>query len=263
MAVRNRPRIGLTLMLDQPERDQHLPRYGMNRSYFDAIRRAGGVPVPLTPGDEEEIDLYLGAGAPLALDGVCLAGGGDLDPSYFGQQMRPGCLQPDSERDAMEIALLGRARDLDLPILAICRGIQVLNASWGGTLIQDIATERPDAQEHYFTMEKGFPRHHLAHEIRITPDCRLQGILGATRLHVNSIHHQAVDEVASGLVATAWAPDGIIEGLEIASPSDRFVVGVQFHPEDIQHLDPMRRLFQRFVERSRGGPTQRSAHRRS
>jgi putative glutamine amidotransferase len=251
-----RPRIGVTLMVDEPELDRHLPRYGMNRSYFTAIRNAGGIPVPLAPGAVEELRLYFRDPAapdvapPLELDGICFTGGGDLDPSYFGQERHPLCGAPDVERDRMEMALLDLIRPGRIPILAICRGIQVLNVVWGGTLIQDIASQMPTAAEHYFRAPS--PRDHPAHEIRIASESRLARILRCTALTTNSIHHQAVEVLGDGLVATAWAPDGIIEALEAADPKDdRYLIAVQFHPEDLQALAPIGRLFASLVAAAR------------
>jgi len=254
-----RPRIGVTLMLDLAEQDDHLPRYGMNRTYFAAIRRAGGIPVALAPGDARETDLYIPpADAPFAaprlLDGLCLTGGGDLAPRYYGQERRPGCKDPDDERDEMELALIAAARPRGLPILALCRGIQVLNAALGGTLIQDIALERPASLDH--AHHPGRARDELVHEILITPDSRLREIIGADVCAVNSLHHQAVERIASGLRVAARAADGIIEALE--PPAGRaafdeeigrgeFLLGVQFHPEDLQGHEAMRRIFAFFV----------------
>lgn len=249
-AAAERPRIGLTLMTDRAVLDTHVPRYGMNQTYFAAIRQAGGVPVPLVPGDPEEMRLYFSAGrdaAEFALDGVCLAGGGDMHPSYYGQETRPGCETPDPERDAMEAEVLGLVRKTELPIFAVCRGIQVLNAVWGGTLIQDIPRERPEAERHSFSATH--PRNHLAHEIRVTRGSRLHAILQSETCRVNSLHHQAIDRVAPGFAVTALAPDGIIEAIE-PSEGARFVLGVQFHPEDLQEHDAMRRLFAAFVTAS-------------
>jgi len=246
-----RPRIGLTLMTDRAVQDTHVPRYGMNQTYFAAIRQAGGIPVPLAPGDPEEMRLFFSAGpaaAECALDGVCLAGGGDIHPSYYGQETRPGCEAPDPERDAMEAKVLGLVRGTDLPVFAICRGIQVLNAVWGGTLIQDLPRERPAAERHSFSSTH--PRNHLAHEIRVTPGSRLHAILQCGTCRVNSLHHQAIERLAPGFTVTALSPDGIIEAIE-PSAGGRFVLGVQFHPEDLQEHDAMRRLFAAFVEASR------------
>jgi putative glutamine amidotransferase len=254
-------------MRDIPTKDDHLPRYGMNLTYFEAIRRCGGIPVPLAPGPPEEMEVFLARGSAtgFALDGLCLTGGGDPDPSLFGQERRPHCGEPDLERDRTELHLLSLVRETDLPILAVCRGIQVLNVACGGTLIQDIASERPEAQKHDFW--NGYPRDKLAHDIRIASGSLLYRIVGSDSLRVNSLHHQALDRIGEGLVATAWAPDGIIEAAELAreesgeasgnatapgSAGSRFLLGVQFHPEDLQALEPMRKLFQALVDAARG-----------
>jgi putative glutamine amidotransferase len=254
--VSQRPRIGVTLMLDQAVLDDHVARYGMNRTYFEAIRRAGGIPIPLAPGDPSEMECYLdppssGADLPAAgvtLDGLCLAGGGDPDPALYGQARRPGCEEPEPERDAMELALLHAARSGRMPILAICRGIQILNVAWGGTLIQDIERERPEALGHRHV--KGFPRSRLAHDIRIEAGTRLHDLLGAVVHPVNSLHHQALDRLAPELRVTARAQDGIVEAVELQPPADRerFLIGVQFHPEDLSEHASIGRLFAAFVE---------------
>jgi len=247
------PAIGLTLMLDRARHGEHVPRYSMNRTFFTSSRRAGGVPIPLAPGDPQEVAHYLprGAGAQQGcgfLDGLCLTAGGDLDPRFFGQAPKPGCEEPDAERDALEFELLARVRGSRLPILALCRGIQVLNAAWGGTLIQDIARERRGALDH--SHHEGRSRAALVHEIRVAPGSLLHRILEVERRPVNSLHHQAIDRVASGLVATAWAPDGIIEAVE-CEPAQAFLLGVQFHPEDLPDDPGMQRIFTAFVAAAR------------
>jgi len=285
MAVSDsRPAIGLTLMLDLAHHGEHVARYSMNQTFFSSIRRAGGTPVPLAPGDPQEMARYLPGGADVVegrgfLDGLCLTAGGDLDPRLFGQPRKPGCEEPDRERDEMEIALLARVRGSGLPILALCRGIQVLNAAWGGTLIQDIARELPDALDH--SHHEGRPRETLVHEIRLSPGCLLHGIFDTDQRPVNSLHHQAIDRLAPGLVATAWAPDGIIEAVELepgagaAENSDsasarprpeegggvarRFLLGVQFHPEDLPDDPGMQRIFSTFVDAARAYRLQRQA----
>jgi len=248
------PSIGIPLMTDRPEKDDHLPRYGMNRTYFEAVRRAGGIPVPIAPGRVDEIERYI---APLAarsssrwgLDGLCLTGGGDLDPRFFGQERRPGCNDPDIERDEMEYALLAAALPLEMPLLAVCRGIQVLNAFLGGTLLQDIAREKPEALDH--AHHPGRPRGALVHEIHFSPGSRAAELLGPS-CWVNSLHHQAADRVAEGLVVTGLAPDGVIEALERPRTGEslaeeiergRFLLAVQFHPEDLPEEPRMQGLF--------------------
>ncbi len=251
-----RPKIGVTLMVDVAVKDEHLPRYGMTRTYFSAIRRAGGLPVALVPGDPDEMEIFLTT-SPAAgwLDGLCLTGGGDLDPRHFGQSRRVGSEDPDVERDAMELALLRAARLANVPLLAICRGIQVLNAAWGGSLLQDIALERLGSIDH--THRSGRPRDERTHEIEIVAGSRLHAILGGERVMVNSLHHQALDRIAPEFVVTARAPDGIVEAIERPLPpggmaaeleQGEFLLGVQFHPEDLAESEPMARIFNTFVQ---------------
>jgi putative glutamine amidotransferase len=151
------------------------------------------------------------------LDGLLLAGGSDVDPAMYGAQRQPETEEPDRERDSLEAALLREALDRDLPILAICRGLQLLNAALGGTLMQHIeGHRRPGKRE--------------AHPIAVAPDSRLKSILNLDQYVVNSRHHQCVDRAAHGLVAAAQAPDGVVEALEL--PGKRFVLAIQWHPED-------------------------------
>jgi len=152
------------------------------------------------------------------LDGLLLAGGSDVNPALYGAPPGPATSPPDELRDRLEIALLGEALERDLPVLAICRGLQLLNVALGGTLLQHIeGHKRPAEQE--------------AHAIAIAPQSRVAAILGSDRHTVNSRHHQCVDRLADGLEATARAtPDNIIEALEL--PGKRFVLAVQWHPEE-------------------------------
>lgn len=151
------------------------------------------------------------------LHGLLLAGGSDVDPALFGAARDPQTGKPDHERDKLEITLLREALERDLPVLAICRGLQLLNVAGGGTLVQHINGHRcPDQQE--------------VHPIAITSGSRLRSVLGVEQFMVNSRHHQCVDRVGRGLVVVAKATDGVIEALEL--PGKRFVVAVQWHPED-------------------------------
>lgn len=247
------PRIGIVLMTDRATKDDHVPRYGMNRTYFEAIRAAGGLPVPISPGPTEELVVYMpGHGIsncePI-LDGVCLAGGGDPDASFFGEQQHPQAKEPDLERDRTELHLIGLARERALPILGICRGIQIMNIALGGTLIQDIASQHGTTVKH--DNWNGTPRDFMAHEIRIAAGSLLAHLIGAERISVNSLHHQALGRLGRGLRATAWAPDGIVEAVEAdagqSSERTPFLLGVQFHPEDLQAHEPMRKIFASFV----------------
>jgi putative glutamine amidotransferase len=164
------------------------------------------------------------------LDGLLLAGGSDVDPALYGVVSRPETDAPDSARDRLEVALLGQALDRDLPVLAICRGLQLLNVALGGTLVQHIEGHKCPGQKQ-------------AHKITIDRDSRLRFILGVDEHVVNSRHHQCVDRIAPGLEVAAEAPDSVIEALEL--PGERFVLAVQWHPEErTDGLDA--RLFEAF-----------------
>jgi gamma-glutamyl-gamma-aminobutyrate hydrolase PuuD len=157
-----------------------------------------------------------GVGALEGLAGLCLAGGADVDPALYGESRHPQTEEPDRDRDCIESALLREALDRDLPILAICRGLQLFNVVLGGTLQQHI---------------EGHNQRKLrdAHAIDIVPGSRLEAILGTTHCSVNSRHHQCAGRVASGLLVTATAPDGVVEALEL--PAKRFALAIQWHPE--------------------------------
>lgn len=223
------PVIGVTCLRDIPVLDKHGPRYGIGQRYIQALEAAGAAPI-LIPILEEE--------APLRaiyrkLEGLLLPGGIDVAPHYYGQEPHPNLGQVDEELDRVELSLTRWALADDLPIFAICRGIQVLNVAAGGSLYQDIGSQLPHALDHRTRPNQ--PRDYRAHTIEIVPNTRLAAILGNDPMPVNTHHHQAVQQVAPGFVVSAFAPDGIIEGIE--SPSHRFALGVQFHPEEMYHND--------------------------
>jgi len=220
-----RPLIGVTTSVTfgrSPERAY------VNAAYVRAVEQAGGVPVLLPPHLTPETVETLWR----KLDGLLLTGGGDVDPARFGQAPDPTLAEVSPARDALEIDVTRRALAQGTPLLAICRGIQVLNVSLGGTLIQDIASARPGALAHGQTA----PRDEPTHAVKVMGEgTRLGRVLGAAELRVNSFHHQAIDRLGDGLREVAWAPDGIIEGVEL--PGERFVLGVQWHPEDLVGRD--------------------------
>jgi putative glutamine amidotransferase len=164
------------------------------------------------------------------LDGLVLAGGSDVDPALYGAPRHPKTGPPDQARDRLEADLLREALDRDLPVLAICRGLQLLNAALGGTLVQHI-------EGHHY------PERQAVHPITIASSSKLASILGVDEYVVNSRHHQCVEQVASGLVVVARAPDQVVEALEL--PGKRFVLAVQWHPED-RTDGPDAKLFQAF-----------------
>lgn len=216
----------------------------MGQRYVEALRTVGGLPwlIPLLPHDPDTMN-----GIFEKLDGVFLTGGVDVDPSRYGEPKHPLCGTTDADRDAVEIMLLKFALDRKLPVLAVCRGIQILNVTCGGTLYQDVSAMVPAAMKHdYFPTPERPSRSYLAHEITVKADSRLGDALGESVVPVNSMHHQAIKDLSPALRATAFAPDGIIEAVE--TRSDQFVVAVQWHPEELAETQPgMKRLFTSFV----------------
>jgi putative glutamine amidotransferase len=213
----------------------------LRRTYVDAIVAAGGAPVLIPSGLPAQGWRILYE----RLDGILLSGGGDIDPAHYGMSRRPGlALEIDPARDEIELGLARAAAADGKPFLGICRGAQLFNVALGGSLYLDIPTDLPQAGKHNFSSET--ERSLVAHEVQIDPQARLAGIVGETKLQVNSLHHQGVREVAAELRAVAHAPDGVVEGLEL--PGHPFGLAVQWHPECIPDQPASRRLFQAFVE---------------
>ncbi len=235
MRVNDRPRIGITMRIELETNRFYLARY-----YSEAVEAAGGLPVhiPLIP-DENYV-----RGVMDAIDGLLLPGSdSDMDPLRYGQEPHPrlGAVHP--EKDATDLLALAEAEARAMPILAICYGLQSLNVSRGGSLIQDIASQHPQAIKH----EQGAPRDRPSHVVRILEGTVVSELAGTENVAVNSHHHQAIETVGRELVATAWASDGLVEAVEDPRP-DRFVVGVQWHPELGWEKDPLSQsLFARFV----------------
>lgn len=217
----------------------------MGKSYIEELRKVGAIPwiIPLIPHDDDTLQQIFER-----LDGVFITGGVDVDPSQYGESKSPLCGATDPDRDAVEIALLRHALARKLPVLAVCRGIQILNVACGGTLYQDVTAQVPAAMKHdYFPTPERPSRKYLAHEVAVTPRSRLSRILGDAVVPVNSMHHQAIKDLAPNLAPTAHAPDGIIEGVE--ATDDRYLVAVQWHPEELTETQPgMARLFTSFAE---------------
>ncbi|GAB4544926.1 MAG: gamma-glutamyl-gamma-aminobutyrate hydrolase family protein [Anaerolineae bacterium] len=237
------PLIGIPAYFDTSLPETMPSRFAMSRPYITALEAAGALPVilPLALGETTLRALYE------RLDGLFMAGGGDLNPECYRQYRHPATNGIDDLRDQSEITLLRWALSDDMPILGVCRGSQALNVAAGGTLVQDIADQMPRALRHQWHPEKS--RDFVAHDIELPYDSRLASILGKTA-HVNSFHHQAVDQIAVGLRAVAFAPDGVVEAVE--HPDKDFCIGVQWHPEGlIFQDDSMRRLFEVFVGHSR------------
>lgn len=219
----SRPRIAVSGVVRSWDNQ---PRSGVNSSYVRAVLAAGGLPMIVSPdfSREDAVELFTDC------DGLLLTGGEDVDPARYGAPAHAELGAVDARRDENELALIIEARARDLPILGICRGIQVCNVAFGGTLLQDLPSERPGAIDH----DPPRDRQQRTHPVRITPETRLAGLLETVDLSVNSFHHQAVDRVGEGLVISAVAPDGVVEGIESADAHD-WIVAVQWHPEELVH----------------------------
>lgn len=198
-------------------------RVRANASYTDAVRSVGLRPFILPVLDPRDADAMLDG-----MQGLLLTGGEDVDPRHFDTAPHPALGEIHAQRDAFELALVRAARERRLPTLAICRGIQVANVALGGTLVQDIPSECPNALAH----ESGRPRDERVHEVRVQRGSRLARALGADVLQVNSMHHQSIARAADGLTVVGRAPDGIIEGAEWTG-DDWWMVGAQWHPEEL------------------------------
>lgn len=215
-------------------------QYAASQAYIQALSAAGACPA-LLPYDLGEGQL---AAILSRLDGLLFTGGGDVNPSRYHSQEHPLVDGVENGRDVQEIELVHYALEKELPFFGICRGLQVINVALGGSLYEDILDQHPGAQQHQYYEKQ--PREYLAHRVRLAPEARLAGILDMTEPAVNSLHHQGIRSLAPGLKAVAHAEDGIIEAIELSSHP--FGLAVQWHPENLQHLPEMRRLFRTFVQ---------------
>jgi putative glutamine amidotransferase len=229
----SRPVIGITTYAQEASWGVwRLPAALIPLDYVDAVERAGGRPV-LIPPSEEGVDETLDA-----LDAIVFSGGADVDPTLYGAEPHPETDSPQTRRDAGELALLRAALERDLPVLAVCRGFQLLNVARGGDLVQHLP-EEVGSDDH-----KQVPGTFAEHPVEVKDGTRLASAIGA-RSDVASHHHQGIGKVGIGLVETAWAKDGTLEGVE--DPSLRFAIGVQWHPEARED----RMLFEALVAEAR------------
>jgi len=236
-----KPLIGITC-----QQEEEL--VAVTRFYGEAILAAGGLPV-LVPviRNQPVLESYC-----RLLDGLLLSGGGDLDPSFYGEEPLRGLGAVHPERDQFELELCRLFLTSAKPVLGICRGLQVLNVALGGTLFQDLRVQYPESLEH----QQKAPKNWATHKVTVEASSLLREILAVPEVRVNSFHHQSVKAVGRGLRAVAWAADGVIEGVERETG---FVVGVQWHPERLwEKQEEQQRLFAAFVEeagRIKGGQT--------
>ncbi len=195
--------------------------FRLKAAYCRALEQAGGLPVILATLEPERAAAYLNI-----VGGLLLSGGGDVDPCHFGEEPLPLCGQITPQRDEVELALVRLALKRNMPILAICRGLQLLNVACGGNIYQDLSYRQQPSLQHW----QKAPEHYAMHDISLVPGSLLRAVLGGKeRIRVNTFHHQAVCKPGEGLKCVAQAPDGVMEALELDKQS--FVLGVQWHPE--------------------------------
>jgi putative glutamine amidotransferase len=233
------PLIGITIHpRTAPDRDE---LDDLLDGIVTGVERAGGLPllIPLGLSDITLQALYS------RLDGLLLSGGGDIHPEQYGLPLTEVVSGVDAERDRTELTLIRWLTNDEKPFFGICRGTQVLNVAMGGTLYRDVS-EHPGAIKH--TYYPNLPRDLRPHEIKIEEDSLLAKVVGQPILHVNSLHHQALKDVAAGLKVSAVAPDGMVEAVEL--PDRPFALGVQWHPECLPDAPEMRALFEAFVNAS-------------
>jgi putative glutamine amidotransferase len=221
-------------------------RTGLNAAYVRAVTAAGGVPIVLSP----LMGHSLAARALDGVDGLVLTGGEDVDPAWYETAPHPRLNPPSRERDLFELALFAAARQRELPVLGICRGIQLVNVALGGTLYQDLPSEWRGTVDH----DPQGARTDRSHDVRLEPGSLAAGALGSATVRVNSFHHQAVRDLAPKLVASGWSEDGLIEAVEGAE-GQPWLLAVQWHPEEM-HADvggPDLGLFRALVARAAAG----------
>lgn len=248
-----RPLVGLTTTVDNEAGSQRKPAVFLYTRYISALEQVGLAPVLITPGHSPDAIAALVS----ACCGLVLSGGEDVDPARYGEAPSPALGSVERSRDAAEYHAVECALERGMPIFGICRGMQLLNVYFGGSLYQDIPTEFRGELQHQ-QLEPWEKRSHCA---TVEQGSRLHGIVGDERLFINSFHHQAVKELAPPLRTSARADDGIIEGIE--HPGHDWLVGVQWHPERNEattpDTDPDRRLFLSFRDAVRsyatGAPT--------
>src|SRR5688500_3338726 len=235
--VMAKPLIGLTTRSGKDSNGH--PFTSIQHSYIRAVAQAGGLPllIPSILEEEDFLDIYS------RLNGILFTGGGDISLDHFNGAYHPRIGEIDEMRDRTELTLLRTAAEDGKPMLSICRGVQVLNAALGGPSYTHSPDQANDAPAHPYP---GPMRQAIVHPVNVDESARIAEIFGETLLQVNSLHHQAVKDIAPRLKAVGHAPDGVAEVVEM--PDHPFAFGVQWHPEWLQDQPAMRRLFKTFVE---------------
>lgn len=253
--IQPKPRVGIPWRTREEELQANAEKLNY---YFAAVRRAGGEPQPVSLGlapaalqkQMAELDAFVLPGSPA-----------DVDPARYSEPRHEKTKTLDADRDRTDAALLDHALATHKPVLAICYGCQILNVHQGGTLVQDIASEKPGAVAHGKTdLAATASKGDLEHEAELAPGSRLQKLAGGTDVTINSSHHQSIDRPGETLRVTARGSDGIIEGVELQSP-ENWVVGVQWHPERMPEDAFAQRLFADFVGAARKAKLETAAKR--
>jgi putative glutamine amidotransferase len=230
------PYVGITMSVQDGSSGERL---GLNTAYIEAVQWAGGVHLD---------ELFEN------LDGVLLSGGGDVEPGLYGERPHPKVTGVSAKRDRFEIDVVRRAIDRRMPLFAVCRGMQILNVALGGTLYQHVPQAFGNAVEHQ-QVAAGLRRDEITHPVEVRPGTLLANLVGSGAIGTNSIHHQAVRTLGMHLVPSARAADGLIEAIE-GPPLGDFVLGVQWHPEElVSYNDAARTLFEAFVDACQGATT--------
>ena len=234
-----KPLIGLT-----PSHDVETNDISMRNTYLRAVKEAGGIPIVL-PLEAEEPDLQRLVSL---CDGILFTGGPDVHPFLFGEETHMHCGAVSAKRDTLELALLRLVMEVRKPVLGICRGIQLINIGLGGTIYQDIPSQFP--QNFQVAHRQPFPYAVASHHVSVVPGTRLADICHGLTIQVNSMHHQAVRDLAPRCIVSGFGPEGLIEAIEM--PDYPFLVGVQWHPEYLWSQDEAAaNLFLQFVEACR------------
>jgi len=217
--------------------------HGQKHTYSDAIIAAGGIPIFIPFMPEAELKNLYGR-----LDGIVFAGGNDISPQLYGEETHPLTVDVSLERDRVENTLMGWALADNKPLLAICRGFQLLNVHVGGSLYQDLSNNFPGASNHELsTHQQDYT--YIAHRLKLAPNSYLATIINSEELNANTHHHQGIKILANDLRASAWSEDGIIEAIE--HPGKLFVLGVQCHPESLYQIDEKwATVFNAFIQAS-------------
>ena len=218
---------------------------GLLESYIKALSLAGAYPILIPLGLPLDWIFEL---LP-HINGVLFSGGGDVHPERYGSDNHSQVINVDEERDQVEISLFEEVMRREMPLLGICRGLQVINIALGGTLYEDLEDQRPNTLKHDCWTD--YPPDYLSHSVKPNSNSQLIGIMGLEMIEVNSLHHQGIRELAPELDATAHSPDGLIEAVEL--PNYPFGLAVQWHPEWLQEYPAMRAIFSNFVKAASKG----------